>query len=44
MLLHNGFVSEVNKYNSVKLKMGISVQDSLFEQRSQVLGKFGLGR
>lgn len=42
MLIHNGFVCETNPNNFLVLKLGVSVQDPLFSQRTAVLGSFGL--
>lgn len=42
MLIHNGFVCENNPFNTLSFKLGISVQDPLFNQRSSVLSLFGL--
>jgi hypothetical protein len=44
LLIHNGFVLEKNKNNSFKLKLGVSLNDKLFHQRTEALGKFGLNR
>lgn len=42
MLIHNGFVCETNPNNTLTFKLGISVQDPLFNQRTSVLSLFGL--
>jgi hypothetical protein len=42
MLIHNGFVPESNTHNTFKLKLGLSVQDSLYELKAKALTKFGL--
>lgn len=44
MLIHNGFVCEENRHDSVKMKLGLSTQDPLMEKRVNVLEKFGLKR
>jgi hypothetical protein len=42
MLIHNGFVCETNPFNSFAFKLGVSLNDPLFEQRSNILGLFGI--
>lgn len=42
MLIHNGFVIENNKHNSLVLKIGVAVKDPLFNERSALLDEFGL--
>jgi len=42
MLIHNGFVCEINPFNSLAFKLGVSLNDPLFEQRSNVLVLFGI--
>ena len=42
MLIHNGFVIENNRHNSLVLKIGVAVKDPLFNERSALLDEFGL--
>lgn len=42
MLIHNGFVCEKNPNNTFKLRLGISLQDPLFHQRSALLSQIGI--
>lgn len=44
MLIHNGFVPETNKFDSFKLKLSLSPHDSMNQQKTNALKRFGLNR
>jgi hypothetical protein len=44
LLIHNGFVIENNQFNTFKLKLGISLHDKLFKERTLALEKYGISK